>query len=370
MRAAGHSLTEYRHYALHGFLLSIALVAILTTVGGKVSDLAVTATGSSNSPVAETSAGYLRPPVLLSTVPSVLARQQAELAALTPTASAATNAPAPQDTPGAAPQAQVAYFTYTVQPGDTVSSIAASFGIQEDYVIWNNPGIASNPDVLLVGATVLVPSTNGIVYNVTMGDTLNDIAGYYSIDAGSVMSYGPNGLGSDMVIEGMTLLLPGAVPPVPIAAAVAAIEDTSDPEPAAVEPEPEYVPPPAAPVSSVGFIWPFYGVGISTYFGWGHNGIDIDGFGLYGSGVVAAASGTVVLTAWDSWGYGYHVIIQHDDGSRTLYAHLSDIWVSQGQWVNQGEALGAVGSTGYSTGTHLHFEIHIGGAVDPLGYLP
>jgi murein DD-endopeptidase MepM/ murein hydrolase activator NlpD len=350
----------------------MALVAILTTVGGKVSDLAVSATGSDNHPVAETSAGYLRPPVLISTVPSVLARQQAELQALSPTATAGNTA-APQDTPGAVPQAQVAYFTYTVLPGDSVSSIAQRFGINEDYVLWNNPGVAANPDVLLVGATVLVPSTNGIVYNVTVGDTLNDIAGYYSIDAGSVVSFGPNGLTApDSVVEGMTLLLPGAVPPAPIPAAVAAIEDTPDPapEPAAVDPEPVYVPPPAAPVSSVGYIWPVYGA-ISTYFDWGHPGIDIDGYGQYGAPIAAAASGTVVLTAWDSWGYGYHVIVEHEDGSRTLYAHLSDIWVSQGQWVNQGEAVGALGSTGYSTGAHLMFNLYIGGvAVDPLAYLP
>ena len=356
----------------------MALLAILTTVGGKVSDLAVTATGSNNTPVAETSAGYLRPPVLLSTVPSVLARQQAELEALSPTATAAQLAAAlPQDTPGANPQPQVAFFTYTVQPGDSVATIATAFGIEENYIIWNNPLVAASPDVLHVGATILVPSTNGIVYTVTVGDTLNDLAAYYSIDAGSVVSFGPNGLSSpDSVADGMTLLLPGAVPPVPIAAAVAAIEDTPEPfpEPAAVEPEPEpepvYVPPPAAPVSSVGYIWPVYGA-ISTYFDWGHPGIDIDGFGIYGAPIAAAASGTVVLAAWDSWGYGYHVIVEHEDGSRTLYAHLSDIWVGQGQWVNQGEAVGALGSTGYSTGAHLMFNLYIGGvAVDPLAYLP
>jgi len=76
------------------------------------------------------------------------------------------------------------------------------------------------------------------------------------------------------------------------------------------------------------------------------------------------------LAAYQDWGYGYHVIIEHADGSRTLYGHLSDIWVGQGQYVSQGEGIGALGSTGYSTGPHLHFEIHIGGPVDPLAYLP
>ena len=99
--------------------------------------------------------------------------------------------------------------------------------------------------------------------------------------------------------------------------------------------------------------------------------IDIDGFGSYGASVVAAASGQVVLTTWDDWGLGYYVVIQHDDGSQTLYAHLSDIYVVQGQYVEQGEAIGALGCTGYCTGTHLHFEVLDQGVRrDPLDYLP
>lgn len=247
-----------------------------------------------------------------------------------------------------------------------MSSIAAAFGIGEDYLIWNNPGVASNPDMLLVGATILVPGTNGIVYNVTLGDTLGGIAAYYGIDVASILAFAPNNVASpDNLIEGMTLVLPGAVPPAPV------VEPEPEPEPAppaaVYEPEPA-PPPPSYPVSS-GFAWPFYG-NISTYFSGGHRGIDIDGFGAYGAPIGAAAGGTVVLAAWDSWGYGYHVILQHDDGSRTLYAHLSDIWVGQGQYVGQGQAVGALGSTGYSTGPHLHFEIHMGGPVDPLAYLP
>jgi murein DD-endopeptidase MepM/ murein hydrolase activator NlpD len=150
------------------------------------------------------------------------------------------------------------------------------------------------------------------------------------------------------------------------------IPAAADPQPAPQpQPAPEPAPAPAPqPVASVGYIWPFSG-NITTYFSGYHPGIDIDGYGRYGAPVVAAASGTVVLTAWDDYGYGYHVIIQHDDGSQTQYAHLSDIWVGQGQYVSQGEAVGGVGSTGYSTGTHLMFNMYIGGApVNPLDYLP
>jgi murein DD-endopeptidase MepM/ murein hydrolase activator NlpD len=79
----------------------------------------------------------------------------------------------------------------------------------------------------------------------------------------------------------------------------------------------------------------------------------------------------VVLASYSGYGYGYYVIVRHGDGSETLYAHLSAIYVSLGQYVGQGEIIGAVGCTGWCTGPHLHFEVRIGGTpVDPLAYLP
>lgn len=313
------------------------------------------------------SAGYLGAPAVPATIPSVLVRQQAE--------AEATAVPAPASetpSPHAEPAAQPAFITYTVQPGDTVSSIAASFGIDPEYIIWNNPEVEMDPDNLLVGEKIMVPSVSGIVYRVTLGDTLSDIATFYQIDVQNIIGFLPNGVSSpDSVVEGMVLVLPGAVPPPPpIPAAVSVVE--------AGNPEPEPAPVPAAnplPPASTGYIWPYYGP-VSSPFGEArggsyHKGVDLDGFGNYGAPIVAAASGTVVLAAWDDWGLGYHVIIQHEDGSRTVYAHLSDVYVSQGQYVAQGEMVGALGDTGYATGPHLHFELWIGGVpVDPLAYLP
>ena len=296
-----------------------------------------------------------------------MARHQTEArATAAPSATAAPASVGGESAPDAKPSAEP-YSTYTVQPGDTVSSISDSFGLDQNYIMWNNPEVREDPDYLLVGANILVPSVNGLVYTVTLGDTLSDIAAFYQIDVQTITSFGPNELSSpDQVIEGKVLVLPGAVPPPP--------PPPPTPEPV-IEPEPEpvFAPPvvsePAPRYSSAGFIWPFYG-SISQYFGGYHRGIDIDGFGAYGATIVAAADGVVVLAAYQDWGYGYHVIIEHSDGSRTLYAHLSDIWVAQGQYVSQGEGVGGLGSTGYSTGSHLHFEVHIGGPVDPLAYLP
>jgi murein DD-endopeptidase MepM/ murein hydrolase activator NlpD len=345
-----------------------------------VRDYPTLVSAAAPSGIAESAATYLNPPVVLSTTSSVLVRHQAEARATdAPSANPGAGAPETAATPNATAASQPPYTTYTIQPGDTVSSVAQSFGLDPNYVTWNNPGVRDDPDMLIVGANLLVPSVNGLVYTVTLGDTLSDVAAFYQIDVQSITTFGPNGLSSpDDVIEGMVLVLPGAVPPPPPPPPAA-----PEPEPAA-DPAPAYNPPPAvvsepdpAPAAaaaparvSSGFIWPFYS-SISQYFSSYHRGIDIDGFGRYGATISAAADGVVVLAAYQDYGYGYHVIIQHPDGSRTLYGHLSDIWVSQGQSVSQGQGIGALGSTGYSTGPHLHFEVHIGGVpVDPLGYLP
>ena len=123
--------------------------------------------------------------------------------------------------------------------------------------------------------------------------------------------------------------------------------------------------------TSKGFIWPTIGGHVSCKI-WGykgHTGLDIAGCG-YGSNIYASAAGQVVKVKWGKTGYGYHVIINHGDGIQTLYAHMSNIYVKQGQYVNQGDIIGAMGSTGNSTGTHLHFEIRINGQyADPLKYV-
>lgn len=318
--------------------------------------------------------GYLVSLAVPSTVSSIQARQQVEAQAIADPSEPAEDAAVVAATPKAEPVAQPAFITYTIQPGDTVSSIAASFGIDPNYILWNNPEIGADPDNLLIGANMLVPSVNGLVYHVTLGDTLSDIASVYQIDVQNITGFVPNSVATpDSVIEGMVLVLPGAVPPpAPIPAAVDVIA-AADPEPAPIavpagNPNPQ-------PPSSTGYIWPYYS-SVSSYFGEPrgggyHKGVDLDGFGNYGAGIAAAADGTVVLAAWDDWGLGNHVIIDHADGSRTVYAHLSEIYVSQGQYVSQGTIVGALGATGYATGPHLHFELWIGGVpVDPLAYLP
>lgn len=118
--------------------------------------------------------------------------------------------------------------------------------------------------------------------------------------------------------------------------------------------------------SSGSFIWPLpYTSNITSGYGsrWGrfHSGIDIAAGGCYGQTIVAADGGTVEWAGYDSSGYGNYVIINHNNGYKTLYGHCSSVYVSAGQSVSQGQSIAAVGSTGDSTGPHLHFEVRTSG---------
>ncbi|HAC62953.1 MAG TPA: M23 family peptidase [Cyanothece sp. UBA12306] len=123
----------------------------------------------------------------------------------------------------------------------------------------------------------------------------------------------------------------------------------------------------------IDYIWPTQGRMTSGYgmrFGNMHEGIDIAG--PIGTPIFAAASGVVIFAGWDRQGYGQLIKIRHGDGSISFYGHNSEILVRRGQQVTQGQQISKMGSTGYSTGPHLHFEIHPQGrkAVNPIAFLP
>ncbi|MBF8286275.1 MAG: peptidase family protein, partial [Dehalococcoidia bacterium] len=239
----------------------MAIVAVILAATGALGRVSHPLASSDSTPQAtlseSPSAGYLRPPVVLATSPGIYIVNPDPAPA--PTAEAT---PAATPTPEPQPEPQPAFIVYTVQPGDTIASIAAAFGVDLEYILWNNPDLSDDPDLLLVGQKIQVPSVNGLIYNVKLGDTLSDIASFYQIDLQSILAFVPNAISSpDSVIEGMMLVLPGAVPPPPpIPAAVIAVEATNPaPEPAPPAPAP-------APPSSTGYIWPFSGA-ISSPFG-------------------------------------------------------------------------------------------------------
>jgi murein DD-endopeptidase MepM/ murein hydrolase activator NlpD len=273
------------------------------------------------------------------------------------------------------------YQVYDVQEGDTVSSIATKFGVDPEYILANNAEIRDS-DFLSLGQSIIIPAGNGILHEVRYGETLSDISARYDVDVDSITTFAANRITTpDDITETQLVYVPGgrvpAVTPPPDDAIeealedpVAAAEELPDEESSDDASGEEFVE--AIPASVTGLIWPVNGP-ISSPYSSGHPlGIDIDGFNLVGAPVVAATSGTVVFAGGNACcSYGLYVVVVSPDGIETLYAHLSSISVVQGQTVSQGEALGIIGDTGYSTGVHLHFEVIDNGVrQNPVNYLP
>jgi murein DD-endopeptidase MepM/ murein hydrolase activator NlpD len=302
-------------------------------------------------------------------------------------------APTPTATPrsaGCVPGESPAYCVYTVQEGDTLSSIAADFRLKNDHIPgWellvasNRPDLTSADDFIQPGQKLRIPTLTGVVHTVILGETVGDLAEAFDVSSEDIVA--ANGITDrDLVRYGAVLLIsdPRRIPsPVePIASSLGGDPAAApSPEPdSAAAPEPPAQQGPegqAAPrVSPSGFIWPITAtVRITSYFGPRHPlGIDLGLGHAPGSPVVAAAAGKVIFAGGDRCcSYGYYVIVDHENGLKTLYAHLSRISVSVGERVAQGQTLGPSGTTGYSTGVHLHFEVHKNGVrVNPLPYLP
>ncbi|GAA5342740.1 MAG: hypothetical protein canaca05_02320 [Anaerolineaceae bacterium] len=259
---------------------------------------------------------------------------------------------------------------YTVQEGDSVFGIAQKFNIAPETVLWSNYDVLSdNPHRLAIGQVLKIPPTDGIWYKWTSRDTLDTVAAKFSVTPEDILLYVGNDLDlSNPVIEpGTYVMVPGGereyqqwlIPDIPRGAAGVSTSPYFQCDTSA-----NYFP------GTGYFTWPTSVHTISGNNYWsGHLAIDI-GAGT-GSPIYAADSGVVVWAGWMENGYGNVVIIDHNNGYVTVYAHLSAINVSCGQNIFQGSVLGAAGSTGNSTGPHLHFEIrYMGGFINPLSLLP
>ena len=281
----------------------------------------------------------------------------------------ATPAGATEATEGAESGAQAitqealpVFYEYEVQPGDTVSGIAARFGVGIDYILWNNIDVIDDANSLMIGAKLQIPAIEGIIHSASYGETVSDLAVEYDSTTEAIVNYEANGFGGDpnLLPVGALILIPGGRLMTPVAPE-GAPGRSADPT------SPSWTPP---PLSLPSWLWPAYGP-ITSQFGPAHPlGIDISM--VVSTPVAAAMSGTVTFVGGNPCcSYGNHIIIDHGDGTETRYAHLSQFYVSAGQWVNAGDIIGASGNTGYSTGPHLHFEIRVNGVpVNPLSYLP
>ena len=244
-------------------------------------------------------------------------------------------------------------ISYRVIGGDSVIGIAKRFGISPESVLWANERSELNPDFLRIGQELVIPPATGVLHEVKTGDTINALAKLYKADSAAIVALEANGLTAPYALTpGQRILVPGGEKPY---------------TPKVVYGYSGLIPTNARRGSGT-FGWPISGV-LTQQFWTGHRAIDIGA--RSGSAVTAADNGYVILVANDDYGYGKHVMINHGNGFETLYAHLSVILVSPGQSVGRGQAIGLSGSTGRSTGPHLHFEVrYLGTQRNPFNYLP
>ncbi len=268
---------------------------------------------------------------------------------------------------------------YTVQPGDTLFGIAEKFGLKPETILWGNQFVlGDDPHSLRPGQELNILPTDGTYYKSSAGDGLNKVAEFFSVKPEDIINWPGNHLDLTAIgdyahpnIEpGTWLIVPGGK---------RAFVTWSAPEIPRDNPQVASVLGPgsckevANGAIGVGlFIWPtsrHFLSGFDYIPSANHFGIDIDGD--TGNAVYAVDNGVIVYAGWNNWGYGNMVVINHGNGWQTLYAHLSAINVTCGQSVYQGNTIGAVGSTGNSSGSHLHFEMMYNGTkVNPWDYLP
>ncbi|MDZ7843447.1 MAG: M23 family metallopeptidase [Anaerolineales bacterium] len=267
--------------------------------------------------------------------------------------------------------------TYVVQPGDSVFQIAEEFGLKPETILWGNyQTLADNPHRLRPGQKLNILPVNGTYHEWSKGESFSRVAEYYGVDPLTIVEWPGNPFDiysfdiTDPQIEpGTMLIVPGG-----------ARELVDYGPPAITRDNPAiastYGPGHCGTVyqGAVGvgvFIWPTTERWVSGYdYNPGANHPAIDIAGSIGNPVWAADNGVVVYAGWSNYGYGNLVVIDHGNGWQTLYAHLNSISVGCGQSVNQGQAVGGLGTTGNSSGAHLHFEmIYNASKVNPWNFL-
>lgn len=238
---------------------------------------------------------------------------------------------------------------YTVQTGDTTSGIAKMFHVSTNTILWANN--LTGKSALKVGQTLVILPVTGISYTVKSGDTVQSIANKYKADINDVYSYNDI-LSSSKLIIGQKLIIPDAE--------ILVVASNPSVKVSAYDNRPRNTDGPYYPDY---YIRPIIG-GTKTQGLHGNNSIDLAS--ALGTPIYAAAGGKVIVSVMGGWhgGYGNYIIISHPNGTQTVYAHLQKTVVGVGDDVDRGQKIALMGSTGNSTGPHVHFEIR--GAKNPF----
>lgn len=233
---------------------------------------------------------------------------------------------------------------YTVRKGDTLSGIANMYGVSVNTIIWANE---LKNGVISEGQTLVILPITGLRYTIKNGDTVEKLSSRFNATAEDIFSYNGIAFGSKLEV-GTEIIIPNGEIPAPVAAPVRKVAVSLA----------------GSGKSLSGYYRHPLPTGIKTQGIHGHNAVDIGA--PIGTPVYAAATGDVILSRSGGWGggYGNYLVIAHPNGTQTLYAHFSSLAVGMGAHVTQGQVVGYVGSTGLSTGPHLHFEVR--GAKNPF----
>ena len=292
------------------------------------------------------------------------------------------------------PPKRAEQITYKVKKKDTIPAIAKKYGVKQDTILMNNKNALNNK--MKVGETITFPSIDGLYYKLEKNDTLSKIAKKYGISVVDIVDYNninPKKLkaGTTIFLKGVTLQKYKDVEGRLIAKEEKKKNKNKDKEkpektPKGTKGTPPPPPPPppqddddggkAAAYSGAGFAYPVRYAGVSSPFGNRyhpvlkryilHTGVDLVAKYV----PLRAAKAGVVTFAGNMSGYGKIIIIRHDNGYETRYAHLSVISTNVGEHVNQGDLIGKTGNSGRTTGAHLHFEIRQNGSPkNPMKYL-
>lgn len=268
---------------------------------------------------------------------------------------------------------------YTVETGDSIYSIAEKFNLKPETILWSNRyTLGDDPHFILPGQTLNILPVDGVYHQWSVGEGLNGVADYYGVTPEDIINWPGNNLDAEGIgdlaypnIPAETMLvIPGGT---------GTYTDWRTPRITRDEPATAKHLGPGACTGSydgvtgtLSFIWPttrrlLSGFDYSPETN--HFGIDIGGDA--GNAIYAADTGVIVYAGWNDYGYGEMIVIDHGFGWQTLYAHLNQVNVNCGQEVLKGETIGLMGSTGKSTGPHLHFEMRSDeyGRVNPWNFL-
>ena len=251
---------------------------------------------------------------------------------------------------------------YVVRPGDSLAEISKMFGVSKNTILWANnlKGVSD----IHPGDTLVILPVSGVQHTVTKGETLASIVKKYRGDMQDVLDFNGFALGAKVAVGDVVIIPDGVDGPASVPASSGNGKSGGSNSSSKVGSYERLIPGSGGPALAGYFIRPIDSKWRKTQGLHGHNGVD---FGApVGTPITASADGTVIVARPSGYngGYGAYIVINHPNGTQTVYGHLSRVSVSQSEQVNQGDVIGYSGNSGRSTGAHLHFEIR--GAANPF----